>query len=152
MRGQRYPFSNIAIALNQIHAGAHMPYSCGAGGGYFGVSAEGELYACHRFVDSDQGHMGDIFSGVSVSDQARWLSDRYVLNQKPCSTCWARFLCGGGCHHEVINRGRPACDFIRGWLRFCLSTYLRTLKSNPEYYSYEKQTDTLLPTRAARSQ
>jgi uncharacterized protein len=34
-------------------------------------------------------------------------------------------LCGGGCHHEVIHRGRPACDYIRGWLHYCLEAWLR---------------------------
>jgi hypothetical protein len=37
----------------------------------------------------------------------------------------ARYLCGGGCHHEVIARGRPACDYIRGWLHYCLQAYVR---------------------------
>ena len=27
--------------------------------------------------------------------------------------------------HEVIHRGRPACDYIRGWLHYCLEAYLR---------------------------
>jgi uncharacterized protein len=42
---------------------------------------------------------------------------------QPCSTCWARYLCGGGCYHEVARRGRPGCDYIRGWLAFCLGAY-----------------------------
>jgi uncharacterized protein len=25
----------------------------------------------------------------------------------------------------VIKRGRPACDYIRGWLHYCLEAYLR---------------------------
>jgi uncharacterized protein len=55
----------------------------------------------------------------------RWLTDRHVHRQEPCNACWARYLCGGGCHHEVIHRGRPACDYIRGWLHYCLGAYLR---------------------------
>jgi len=53
------------------------------------------------------------------------LRDRHVHRQDPCHRCWARYLCGGGCHHEVIARGRPACDYIRGWLHYCLGAYLR---------------------------
>ena len=70
--------------------------------------------------------------GVSVidesSDEVRrsaWLADRHVHTQEPCRNCWARYMCGGGCHHEVISRGRPACDYIRGWLHYCLDAYLR---------------------------
>ena len=48
---RRYPFSNMTEALRQIHRGAHRPYPCGAGAGYFGVSADGGLFACHRFVE-----------------------------------------------------------------------------------------------------
>ena len=47
--------------------------------------------------------------------------------QEPCRECWARYLCGGGCHHEVIHRGRPACDYIRGWLHYCIGAYGRLL-------------------------
>ena len=39
--------------------------------------------------------------------------------------CWARYLCGGGCHHETIARERRACDYIRGWLHYCLGAYAR---------------------------
>jgi uncharacterized protein len=56
--GNRYPFANITSAMQQIHRGTHRPYPCGAGAGYMGVSAEGNLSACHRFVDDEAGFMG----------------------------------------------------------------------------------------------
>src|SRR6478609_7155716 len=62
--GQRYAFSNMINALREIHQGTHRPYPCGAGAGYFGVSAEGDLAACHRFVGNEGGRMGDVISGV----------------------------------------------------------------------------------------
>ena len=69
--------------------------------------------------------MGSLDAGVDRSRQRRWLTERHVHRQEPCRGCWARYLCGGGCHHEVIHRGRPACDYIRGWLHYCLGAYLR---------------------------
>jgi uncharacterized protein len=123
--GERYPFANMANAMREIDRGTHRPYPCGAGAGYFGVSAEGALSACHRFVGDDAGAMGSVTTGVDPARQAAWLSDRHVHRQEPCRSCWARYLCGGGCHHEVLRRGRPACDFIRGWLHYCLEAYLR---------------------------
>src|SRR5262249_18459172 len=125
LRGERYPFSNAVYALRELHKGCHRPYPCGAGAGYFGVSADGELFSCHRFVNEPGGLMGSIEKGVDPARQAEWLEARHVLRQEPCSGCWARFLCGGGCHHEVIHRGRLACDFIRGWLHYCLGLYTR---------------------------
>jgi uncharacterized protein len=128
--GRRYPFANMVNAMREIHRGTHRPYPCGAGAGYLGVSAEGELSACHRFVGDEIGAMGSLDDGVDLSRQADWLATRHVHRQEPCKSCWARYLCGGGCHHEVIRRGRPACDYIRAWLHYCLEAYLR-LSSDP---------------------
>ena len=123
--GERYPFANMVNAMREIHRGTHRPYPCGAGAGYLGVSADGELSACHRFVGDEDGAMGSLAEGVDRTRQAQWLTERHVHRQEPCRSCWARYLCGGGCHHEVLRRGRPACDYIRGWLHYCLEAYLR---------------------------
>jgi uncharacterized protein len=133
--GRRFPFANMANALREIHVGTHRPYPCGAGAGYFGVSAEGGLFACHRFVNDQAGALGDIAHGVDRDRQSTWLANRHVHRQEPCSGCWARYLCGGGCHHEVISRGRAACDFIRGWLHYCLQAYTRLLIARPDYFA-----------------
>lgn len=122
-RGERYAFANLVNALRELDRGTHRPYPCGAGASYLAVSADGELAACHRFVGDEAGAMGDVAGGVDGARQSRWLAERHVMRQEPCRSCWARYLCGGGCHHEVIQRGRPACDYIRGWLHYCLETY-----------------------------
>ncbi|MCG3134136.1 MAG: hypothetical protein HMLKMBBP_01423 [Planctomycetes bacterium] len=124
-RGERFPFANLVNALREIEKGTHRPYPCGAGAGYLGVSADGELSACHRFVGDSGGAMGSVAGGVDRGRQIAWLTDRHVHRQEPCASCWARYMCGGGCHHEAIRRGRPACDYIRGWLHHCLEVYLR---------------------------
>jgi uncharacterized protein len=125
LAGERYAFANMANAMREIARGTHRPYPCGAGAGYLGVSAEGALSACHRFVGDEDGAMGDLVSGIDGDKRARWLAGRHVHFQQPCAGCWARYLCGGGCHHEAMKRGRPACDYIRGWLHYCLEAYMR---------------------------
>ncbi|MDX1982978.1 MAG: radical SAM protein [Bryobacteraceae bacterium] len=135
LAGERYGFSNLVTALRELHKGTHRPYPCGAAGSYFGVSADGELASCHRFVNDGAGKMGDVIQGVDRQAQRTWLEDRHVHRQSPCNECWARYLCGGGCHHEVIHRGRPACDYIRGWLHYSLQAYARLLKLRPDYFA-----------------
>ena len=125
LAGRSHPFANLQTALTEIHRGVHRPYPCGAGAGYLSVSATGQLSACHRFVGDERGAMGDVVSGPDNATRAVWLRERHVDRQSPCTECWARYLCGGGCHHEVINRGRPMCDYIRGWLHYCLGAYVR---------------------------
>ncbi|WP_107105587.1 radical SAM/SPASM domain-containing protein [Streptomyces roseifaciens] len=132
--GRRYPFANLVNALRELHQGTHRPYPCGAGAGYLGVSAEGDLAACHRFVGDAKGAMGNLSRGVDRSRQLKWLDDRHVHRQEPCRSCWARYLCGGGCHHEVIERGRPSCHYIRGWLHYALGAYHRLQIRRPDYF------------------
>jgi uncharacterized protein len=129
--GERYPFANMVNAMREIARGTHRPYPCGAGAGYLGVSADGALSACHRFVGDQRGDMGTLDAGVDRERQAAWLAERHVHRQEPCRSCWGRYLCGGGCHHEVIRRGRPACDYIRGWLHYCLEAFLRLSAAAP---------------------
>lgn len=133
--GRRYPFSNMVNAMREIRRGTHRPYPCGAGAGYLGVSADGDLAACHRFVGDEEGAMGTLAGGIDRPRQNLWLQVRHVHRQEPCRSCWARYMCGGGCHHEVIARGRPACDFIRGWLHYCLGAYTRLTAARPDYFA-----------------
>lgn len=131
---ERYGFSNLESALHEIHRGTHRPYPCGAGAGYFGVSAAGELAACHRFVGDTAHAMGDVGDGIDPSRQRAWLAERHVDRQEPCRSCWARYLCGGGCHYEAIHRGRPACDYIRSWLDYALGAYVRLSVRRPDLF------------------
>jgi uncharacterized protein len=131
--GERYPFLNMLNGLREIHRGTHRPYPCGAGAGYLGVSADGELAACHRFIDAPEGAMGNLADGVDRVKQTAWLDARHVHAQPGCRSCWARYLCSGGCHHETLSRGRPACDFIRGWLHYVIGAYGRLARARPDF-------------------
>ncbi|MEN7551477.1 radical SAM protein [Rapidithrix thailandica] len=133
LQNKRYPFLNMVNALKEIGKGTHRPYPCGAGAGYMGVSADGELAACHRFVNEPKGNMGTLDGGIDPALQNGWLAERHVHRQSPCNNCWARYLCGGSCHHEVIDKGRTACDYIRGWLHFAIQSYERINRLTPDW-------------------
>lgn len=145
LAGQRYPFLNMVNALRELHRGSHRPYPCGAGAGYLGVSAEGQLSACHRFVDDANGQFGNLANGVDTEKQAIWLRQRHVHQQSPCRDCWARYLCGGGCHHEVLARGRSACDYIRGWLHYTIQAYGRLSTLAPGWFAGHVPQDSAQP-------
>ncbi len=134
MRGQRFPFSNFETALHEIHRGGHRPYPCGAGAAYLSVNAEGDLYGCHRLVDDTDWEMGDVINGLDEAARTAHLGRRHVDRQEPCKSCWARYLCGGGCYHEVDRRGRVHCDYVRGWLSFCIASYAELSSSAPGYF------------------
>lgn len=134
LAGEHYPFANMLGALQEIQRGTHRPLPCGAGAGYLGVAADGALSACHRFVGDERAAMGHVQQGIDDAARGQWLATRHVDRQEPCRSCWARYLCGGGCHHEVLHRGRVACDFIRGWLHHALGAYVRISSARPDAF------------------
>lgn len=134
--GRAFPFGNFETALQEIHRGSHRPYPCGAGAGYVSVGASGKVYACHRVIDERPWQMGDVHHGLDHGARSMHLQARHVDRQQPCQSCWARYLCGGGCYHEVDRRGRLGCDHIRAWLQFCLAAYAELSASRPDYFAH----------------
>jgi uncharacterized protein len=132
-RGGPIRLANLAVALEQLHRGASSPYPCGAGGGYFSVSARGTWYACHRAIGSPAFELGDN-DGIDAPRRARFLAERHVHAQAACGTCWARYLCSGSCHQEATARSDSSCGFIRGWLDFCLAAYCELADARPDYF------------------
>ena len=134
LQGRAHPFANLATALGELHRGQPRSHSCGAARDYLAVDATGDYSACHRFVNDPAGRMGSLGDGIDHGARRDWLALRSVERQEPCGTCWARRLCGGGCHHEVHHAGRPACDYVRGWLHFAMTAYSRLIAARPGWF------------------
>lgn len=132
--GRPHAFANMATVLGEIHRGTPRSHGCGAARDYLAVDASGEYSACHRFVKDPLGTMGNLETGPDAHARKTFLQDRSVERQTPCTSCWARRLCGGGCHQEVLHAGRPACDFVRGWLDYGLRAYDRMMDRQPEWF------------------
>jgi uncharacterized protein len=130
--GARPAFANLTVALREIAVGASRSLPCGAADNYVSVSAEGTYSACHRTIDDERFALGDVGSGLSQDVRRTFLAERHVDRQEPCRTCWARYLCGGGCHAEVAEAGRDGCDYVRGWLETCLRYYDAALRVRPD--------------------
>lgn len=67
---------------------------CGAGKSYLMVDAKNNLYACPW----DVGNKSEQVGSGTIIDQERL--DSYaapLIEKNNCQSCWARFLCGGGC-------------------------------------------------------
>lgn len=132
--GRAHPFANLATVLGELHRGQPRSHGCGAARDYLAMDAAGEYSACHRFVKDPLGAMGTLDSGPDDTARAAFLDARTVERQTPCQSCWARSLCGGGCHQEVLHAGRPACDFVRGWLDYGLRTYRKMMNTRPDWF------------------
>ena len=136
LAGARPVFSNLANALGRLHRGSCRPLPCGSGASYVSVGADGDYWTCHRTVGDPRFQLGGVGSGLDESSRQSFVRERLVDRVEPCRACWARYLCGGGCHAEVAAAGRTGCDYIRGWLEYCIRTYDRLLSESPGFFTH----------------
>ncbi len=143
LRGEHHGFSNVSDTLAELHQGVSKSHPCGAGLGLVGVGPSGDIAPCHRFVDSDTHTLGHVSTGLDRAKQNDFLSRGHIHSKIDCSTCWARPVCAGGCHHEAYVRygdtGHPNlhyCDWIRGWTDTCLEIYGSIAAQNPGFLQH----------------
>ncbi|HAA89197.1 MAG: Radical SAM domain-containing protein [Thermoanaerobacterales bacterium 50_218] len=100
---------------------------CGAGYQYLAVTPEGEIYPCHQFVGHSEWKMGDVWQGITSPEIREKFLNAHVYQKEPCKKCWARFLCGGGCHAQAaliegdLLRPHPiSCEIVKNRLEAAL--------------------------------
>jgi len=139
--GRKYGFSNIMNILKAIHNGHNKSYPCGAGIQMVAGAPNGKMSLCHRFVGEDDFVLGSVQEGgLDKKKRLQVLDDIHLDQRSDCSTCWARFICSGGCHHvNFLFEGDPSqtylthCDWLRAWYRTGLEAYSRILQNNPAF-------------------
>lgn len=109
---------------------------CGAGVEYLAVTPEGDLYPCHQFVGRAAFRMGDVRAGVVREDLRELFRGAHVYAKEECRRCWAKFLCGGGCHAgaaavngDIKKPGPLACRIVKKRLECAL--YYRAVLAEP---------------------
>jgi uncharacterized protein len=73
-RGDAHGFANLGDLLRELHQGVNKAHPCGAGLGLLGVSTEGELGLCHRFVESKSHAVGHVSTGVDEGFRTTFLT------------------------------------------------------------------------------
>jgi uncharacterized protein len=94
-----------------LHLRWKKPLGCGMGQFQVAISPGGEIYPCGVFIGLDAYKIGDLVFGFYdhkfQEKYAQILSDRRV----PCKICWARFICGGGCHiGDSLENNKPISE------------------------------------------
>jgi uncharacterized protein len=146
LRNETHGFANLGDLLRELHQGVNKAHPCGAGLGLLGVSTEGELGLCHRFVESKSHAVGTVTTGIDESVRTAFLTQAHIDQKTDCTQCFARPLCAGGCYHEAHVRYGDAtvanlhyCEWIRGFVDLGLRTYGRILEANPKFFARFEQ-------------
>ncbi|MEG3066725.1 MAG: thioether cross-link-forming SCIFF peptide maturase [Syntrophaceticus schinkii] len=136
-QGRAVSFYHYALDLSGGPCVAKRLTGCGAGYQYLAVTPAGEIYPCHQLVGHQEYLMGDVFRGITAPQLREKLQEAHIFRKKECSSCWARFLCGGGCHSQAVLNGGDllhpapiACAIMRARLQGAL--YYLAIKENIE--------------------
>jgi uncharacterized protein len=67
---------------------------CGAGKSFLMIDARNRIYTCPWDVNDKKEQVGQ---GTELNEKLLEAYQKPILEANKCGTCWARFLCGGGC-------------------------------------------------------
>ena len=74
--------------------------------GLLGVSTEGELGLCHRFVESKSHAVGTVADGIDEGARTAFLTQAHVDQKTDCTRCFARPP--SGCRSWPLSPGRSS--------------------------------------------
>ena len=89
---------------------------CGAGKSYLMIDAKNQLYTCPWVVGEKSEIVG---AGASLDMTKLEKYQKPLIELNNCQTCWARFMCGGGC--MFINRAHTGDKHLKDEM-FCERT------------------------------
>lgn len=133
-------YNNIFYShLRQLNKKFPMLYSCGAGRKYFAVDPDGNLYICHRFVGKDEYKVGNVFGTIN-REKVGEVAYAYVEHKDECKSCWARYLCAGGCFYNSYENGgnllaapKEYCELYKKMYEVAIELYYRLNEISPDF-------------------
>lgn len=141
-KGHFFSFFHFKHVMDQTNIATRYLTQCGAGSGYLAVSSDGDIYPCHRFVGNDDFLMGDIFTGIKDQKISDMFLSAHVNNKKKCLRCWARYMCGGGCHAYAVDYNKDIlepyaieCELMKYRIKLGIYIYSEFIENFPEILS-----------------
>lgn len=109
----------LSIIINQ-------PFetTCGIGEKKIAIKFNGDLFPCHRFIDSPNYKLGNVNSGHYFNT---YYKKQFKDNSKNCSKCLIKSYCVGGCPYEILTRRNQNyiqsdyCNFRKSIIKKCLN-------------------------------
>jgi uncharacterized protein len=96
--GRPFSFFHFRLDLTQGPCLYKRAAGCGAGTEYVAVTAQGDIYPCHRFASDADFRLGNVADPAFDNRLYDAFNRAHIYSKEACRTCWARFYCSGGCH------------------------------------------------------
>lgn len=118
--GRWFSFFHFALDLEGGPCFKKRITGCGAGSEYMAVAPNGDLYPCHQFVGEKEYLLGNVNDGELNESIRDKIAGSTVFTKKECESCWAKYLCSGGCNANAVHFSgdinKPytaACEMMR---------------------------------------
>jgi uncharacterized protein len=110
---------------------------CGTGKSFLVVDARNNLFTCPWTVGQKKEQVGQ---GANLDSQALAQYEESLVEKNNCQSCWARFLCGGGClyiHRQGHDEKAVASQVLKNQafchrMRSLISTAILYYKTSRE--------------------
>lgn len=127
-RGKPISFFHFDQCLEKLLAPRPTHTACGAAGGFIAVTPDGSIFPCFEAVVEKENCIGHLDTGFDKAKR-RFFQHLHVDAKRGCRECWARYICGGGCHAFSIRYNGdihipyyPQCELFK--YRFELSAWI----------------------------
>jgi radical SAM protein with 4Fe4S-binding SPASM domain len=96
------PLVDVLYPLSQLYRRERRAAHCGAGSTMTSLETDGSWFPCFRVSDARALELGNVVTGKGP--QALAVYQRTTVDERnPCRTCWAKYLCGGGCYDNHLR-------------------------------------------------
>jgi len=100
--GKPISFFHFDQCLGKLLAPQPTHTACGAAGGFIAVTPDGRVFPCFETVVEKENCIGHSDAGFDKAKR-RFFQRLHVDAKRGCRRCWARYICGGGCHAFSIR-------------------------------------------------
>lgn len=112
---------NLNSVFARLESQTPIKNHCGIGKNFMMMDAKGDFYLCPWMVGNSEAKIQDL------QQKSLQLFKQDLVELHQCQTCWARYLCGGGCHFIHNNhsqkKDKSYCERIRGTMAMAIHYY-----------------------------
>ena len=104
-------FTTIKSPLHALHNRIKLKKHCGSGQNVLAITPNLDVYPCSPFVGNKSFHIGNIHNqGADLFKNICAFSMPKVCEKSACQSCWAKYLCAGGCYFSAYSTSDNPCN------------------------------------------
>ncbi|MFN8945199.1 MAG: SPASM domain-containing protein, partial [Pseudobdellovibrionaceae bacterium] len=109
---------NLNMVFSRLETQTPLRNHCGIGKSFMMMDAQGDFYLCPWMIGSASAKIS------TLQDESTAIFKDDLVDLHNCHSCWARNLCGGGCHFihskSKEKKDKSYCERVRGTMALAI--------------------------------